>query len=97
MAKRLSRQEKIDQAIKDLINKMFEIAGHAVTYEDIIGRTDNWYTNWTMTMAQAEEWKGWGVEYLRKTLRMSKQAAEREMLWANLQWGLKYEDYKDGK
>ena len=97
MAKRLSRQEKIDQAIKDLINKMFEIAGHDVTYEDVIGRTDNWYTNWTMTMAQAEEWKAWGAEHLRKSLRMSKQAAEREMLWANLQWGLKYEDYKDGK
>ena len=44
MAKRLSRDEKWDQAVIDLINKMFEIAGHNVTYDDIKDRKDDWYT-----------------------------------------------------
>jgi hypothetical protein len=38
MAKRLSRQQKIDQAVIDLVNEMFRIAGHSVTYEDVKDR-----------------------------------------------------------
>ena len=52
MAKRLSREQKNEQAVKDLINQMFIIAGHQVTYDDIVGRKDAWYTDWTMTEAQ---------------------------------------------
>jgi hypothetical protein len=38
MKKRLNRDEKLKQATVDIINKMFEIAGHPVTYEDIKGQ-----------------------------------------------------------
>ena len=34
---------------EDLINQMFIIAGHKVSYDDIIGRKDDWYCQWTMT------------------------------------------------
>ena len=54
--KRLSREEKRNKAVVDLINQMFIIAGHDVTYDDIKGRKDDWYTEWTMTTAQCEEW-----------------------------------------
>ena len=74
---------------------MFIIAGHNVTYEDIKGRKDNWWTEWTMTMAQADEWKAWGVDYLRKNLKLNKALAEKEMQWVNLQWGLKYSDWNE--
>lgn len=93
--KRLSREEKRQQAVIDLINQMFIIAGHDVTYEDVKGRQDNWFQEWTMTTAQSDEWKAWGVAYLRKNLKMNKALAEREMLWVNLQWGLKYSDYEN--
>jgi len=53
MTKRLTKEQKREQVLIDLINKMFEIAGHEVTYNDIVGRTDQWYTEWTMTMDQA--------------------------------------------
>ena len=53
--KRLSKEEKQEQAVIDLINKMFEIAGHNVTYDDIKGRQDNWYQQWEMTTAENEE------------------------------------------
>ncbi len=33
--KRLSREQKREQAVIDLINQMFIIAGHEVTYDDI--------------------------------------------------------------
>lgn len=72
-----------------LINKMFELAGHQVTYQDIKGRTDNWYQQWTMTEAQNHEWMLWGIDYLRKQLKINKRLAEREMGWINLNWGLK--------
>ena len=89
--KRMSREQKREQAVIDLINQMFIIAGHDVTYNDILGK-DNWFQEYTMTVAQSEEWKKWGVSYLRKNLKVPKYLAEREMMWTNLQWGLKYSD-----
>ena len=91
--KRLSREEKRNKAVVDLINQMFIIAGHDVTYDDIKDRKDDWYTEWTMTTLQFEEWKKWGVDYLRKNLKVNKALAEKEMMWFNLQFGLKYSDY----
>jgi hypothetical protein len=90
---RTTREQKREQAVIDIINQMFVIAGHEVTFEDIKGRKDDWFTQWTMTVAQSEEWKAWGIAYLRKNLKMNKKLAEKEMAWFNVQWGLKYEDY----
>ena len=90
---RTTREQKREQAVIDIINQMFIIAGHEVTFEDIKGRKDDWFTQWTMTVAQSEEWREWGIAYLRKNLKMNKGLAEKEMTWFNLQWGLKYEDY----
>jgi len=94
MTKRLSKEQKRQQAVVDLINQMFVIAGHEVTYDDIKDRKDEWYTQWTMTIEQSEEWKKWGVDYLRTNLKMSKKVSVNEMNWVNLMWGLKYSDYK---
>ena len=93
MAKRLSREQKIEQAVKDLINQMFIIAGHQVTYDDIVGRKDAWYTEWTMTEAQNEEWKEWGIKYLKTKLKMNTYYAEKEMAMISLMWGLKFSDF----
>ena len=93
--KRLTKEQKREQAVIDLLNQMFIIAGHNVTYEDIKGRKGNWWTEWTMTTTQADEWKAWGVDYLRKNLKLNKALAEKEMQWVNLQWGLKYSDWNE--
>jgi len=97
MAKRLSRQEKIDKSIIDLINEMFRIAGHEVTYEDVKGRQDNWFTEWTMTMAQNDEWQAWGKKYLAKNLKLNSKYSEREMAMVSLMWGLKFSDFPENK
>jgi len=94
MAKRLSREEKEKQMVIDMINKMFEIAGHAVTYEDIKDRKDAWYLDWTMTEIQYDEWKTWGKKYLQTKLKMYAKMAERQMEMIGLMWGLKFSDLK---
>jgi len=93
--KRLSREQKREKAVIDLINQMFIIAGHQVTYDDVKDRKDNWFQQWEMTVQQSDEWKKWGIEYLRKNLKINKASAEKEMLWVNLMWGLKYSDYEN--
>ena len=93
--KRLSREEKKEKAVVDLINQMFIIAGHQVTYDDIKDRKDNWWTEWTMTVAQTDEWMEWGIKYLRENLKLNKTLAKKEMAWVNLMWGLKYSDWNE--
>ena len=93
--KRLSREQKREQAVIDLINQMFIIAGHEVTYDDIKDRKDDWYTQWTMTVEQSEEWREWGENYLRKNLKLNKRLAEREMAMVSLMWGLKYSNWEE--
>ena len=91
MVKRLSREEKWNKAVVDLINQMFIIAGHNVTYDDILGK-ENWFREYTMTIEQNEEWKKWGKKYLMKNLNLYAKQAEKEMLWTSLQWGLTFID-----
>jgi hypothetical protein len=90
MAKRLTLQEKKDIFIVDVINKMFEIAGHTVTFDDIKDRKDNWYAQWTMTVEQNDIWKEWGVLEIKKRFKYNTQWAEREMGMISLMWGLKF-------
>lgn len=94
MGKRLTVEEKKEKAIIDLINKMFEIAGHSVTFDDVKGREDDWYTDWTMTMEQNEKWKEWGVSEIRKRFRYNKIVAEKEMGMVALAYGLKFSDFQ---
>ena len=77
------------QIVVALINEMFKIAGHDVVYEDIVGRTDDWYNQWTMTPEQNKEWVEWGRKFLKKNLRLTDHGAKIEMAMVNLNWGLK--------
>jgi hypothetical protein len=78
-----------DDLIKTLIDQMFIIAGHDLRYDDVVSRKDNWFQQYTMTEAQRDEWKEWGISYIRKKKRWSKKLAEREMAFLDLYCGLK--------
>ena len=93
MAQRLSTKQKQEQFVVELINKMFEIAGHQVTYYDVKDREDAWYSEWTMTVEQNEEWKKWGIAKIKKQFKFNKILAEREMGMISLMWGLKFSDF----
>jgi hypothetical protein len=92
--KRLSLEQRRDKAVVDLINQMFIIAGHDVTYDDVLG-VENWFQKYTMTVEQGDEFKKWGKKYLMKNLKTYAKQAEREIQWFNLQWGLTYSNWED--
>jgi len=78
-----------DDMVKDIINTMFIIAGHDVTYEDIKDRKDKWYEQWTMTPEQEEKWMEHMVKYFRKHRSMPSKYAQTSASMFNLMWGLK--------
>jgi len=49
-------------------------------------------TQWTMTEEQYCDWKTFGIDYLRKSLKLNKLSAEREMNWFGLMYGLKFDN-----
>jgi hypothetical protein len=81
--------KRSDDLVKTLIDQMFIIAGHELRYDDVVGRKDNWFQQYTMTETQRNEWKEWGISYIRKKKRWSKKLAEREMAFLDLYCGLK--------
>jgi hypothetical protein len=78
-----------EDIIKELIDVMFLIAGHDVTFEDIKGRKDNWYEQWTMTPEQEEKWMEYMIKYFRKHRSMTNKFAQTSASMFNLMYGLK--------
>lgn len=77
-----------DKIIKEIIDQMFIIAGHDLRYDDVVGRKDNWFQQYTMTEDQNKEWKDWAIAFLKKK-RYYKKIAEREVAMIDLYCGLK--------
>jgi hypothetical protein len=90
----MKRADKNKLILKELIDKMFEIAGHDLKFEDVEGRTDNWYQQYTMTEAQNEEWREWGIKFIMKKHHYNKYLADREIRMLDLYCGLKISDSK---
>ena len=84
----MGRLDKL-QIVKALINEMFKIAGHDVKYEDVVGRKDAWYQDWTMTEEQNKQWREWGTKFIKRNLNVLQRQAESEMAMFNLNYGLK--------
>lgn len=85
--------KKLDVA-KHLINKMFEFANLEVTYDDIVGREDDWYSQYTMTQEQHNKWKEYSIPYIKKYMKVPMKYAETSFAWFNLSYGLKIEQPK---
>ena len=88
------KQDKGKLILKELIDKMFELAGHPLKFEDVEGRKDNWFQQYTMTEAQNEEWREWGIKLIMKKRRYNRYLADREMRMLDLYCGLKISDSK---
>ena len=88
------RVNKERQLLKELIDKMFELAGNPLKFEDVEGRKDNWFQQYTMTEAQNEEWREWGIKLIMKKRRYNRYLADREMRMLDLYCGLKISDSK---
>ena len=88
--------KKKTNILKEVIDKMFEISGHPLKYENVTGRTDNWFQQYTMTEAQNKEWQEWGTNFIAKKGRYNKKLASLEMGMIGLYIGLKISDFKYG-
>jgi hypothetical protein len=44
-------------------------------------------------MEQNEQWKKWGMDYMKRVFRWNKNLCEREMEMVSLMWGLKFSDF----
>jgi hypothetical protein len=97
MTREQRKRDKDTLILKELIDKMFEIAGHDLKFEDVEGRKDHWFQEYTMTEAQNEEWRDWGIKLIMKKRRYNKFLADREMRMLDLYCGLKISDSKYGK
>jgi hypothetical protein len=97
MTREQRKTDKDTLILKELIDKMFEIAGHDLKFEDVEGRKDHWFQEYTMTEAQNEEWRDWGIKLIMKKRRYNKYLADREMRMLDLYCGLKISDSKYGK
>jgi hypothetical protein len=88
--------KKKTDILKEVVDKMFEISGHPLKFEDVAGREDNWYQQYTMTEAQNTEWREWGTAFIKKKMRYKEKLASREMAMIDLYIGLKISDSKYG-
>lgn len=79
---------KHQQVFEDLINKMFEIAGYPDKNFQTTLDEEGFYSKYTMTIKQEQEFMAWGLAHIRKKLRYSKPIAAREMNWFNMAYGL---------
>lgn len=81
----MDKREKQREVFIELVNKQLEPFG--VNYKDVSSDPD-WYMRYRITPEQEQDFIKWGVDLIRKKLRMTKKMAEQEMSWFILQWGL---------
>lgn len=81
--------------VSEAISKMLEMAGYNKTYDDIIKENNpTWFSDYTMTTEQCNQWEEWFIKTSRKKLKCSKKRSEKEFMWFNLNYGLKIDDNK---
>jgi hypothetical protein len=76
------------------------ISDHLVDYQlSMIGKTmaealktEEWYSEWTMTDAQHEEFKAYAIPLIKKVYKCNKKRAEDTFSWFNLKFGLRIDN-----
>jgi hypothetical protein len=78
------------------------IADHLVDYQlNMVGRTiaeaiktEKWYSEWTMTEEQHEQFRAYALPLIKKIFKCNKKRAEGIFGWFNLQFGLRIDNTK---
>ena len=76
------------------------IADHLVEYQlEMVGKTiaeayktDQWYSKWTMTEAQQEDFRAYAIPLIKKVFKCNKKRAESIFGWFTLQFGLRIDN-----
>jgi hypothetical protein len=81
-----NKKKTEEELVRTLIETMFLIAGYPdITFEDILKEGDGWWSRYTMSEKQRDDWFKWGSDYLKKELKLSTV----KMQWIDLMWGLR--------
>jgi len=85
-----------EKNLEEIINKQFDISWYKVRYKDVkwdkwedVNWMWAWYTVYTATTEEWEEFQKWLVEYIRKKCKVTKKIAEKEAWMLFLNWWLK--------
>lgn len=78
------------------------VADHLVDYQlTMVGKTiaeaiktPEWYSKWTVTDEQYEQFKAYAIPLLKKIFKCNKKRAESIFGWFDLQFGLKIDNSK---
>jgi len=84
-----TKKKTIQDVAKDLINGMFQIAGHDVTFDDVVKEPEGYYNRYTWTPEQENQWISWATEYVKKHLKHRSTYVDREIAMFNLSYGLR--------
>ena len=77
------------ELFQKIIDKMFEIAGQPVTFQQLQEGEKDWFVKYSMTEEQNREWRAWGVEELTRHTKSYKKTAVRTMQAINEIYGLR--------
>lgn len=75
-----------DNITKHLIEYQLKIIGK--TYEEAM-ITENWFSKWTITKTQYDEFKKYAIPLLKKVFKFNKTKALKTFDWFDLYYGLK--------
>ena len=85
-----NKKKTEEEVVRTLIETMFLIAGHPnISYDDVLKEGDGWWSRYTMSEKQRDDWFKWGSDYVKKELKLSTVNAHRQMQWIDLMWGLR--------
>lgn len=85
-------KEKLKKFVQEAANKMMEISGHEVIYDDLVSQSKKsipWYDKYTITQEQQDQFEEWFIPTAMKQLGWSKKQTENEFSWFLLDYGLK--------
>ena len=76
------------------------IGNHLVDYQlGMVGKsmqeaymTKEWYSKWTMTQEQHDQFKVYAIPLMKKVFKINKSRAEANFQWFDLQFGLRIKD-----
>lgn len=82
--KRITPSDFIEKAL----NKLFQCVGFK-EWDKEFTKQEGWYLQKTWSKSESEEFKKWFITEIKKDLKYTTTAAEKEWSWFDLMWGWK--------
>ena len=81
--------EKKYQLIQELLEKMFEYAGHYPPNQNLRETKRDWYNNYHISKEAKKLWMNWATNRLQSEMGLTHSRAELEIQMLDVSFGLK--------